>query len=48
LSVVAPPVITFPYGGEASYWHDRADGAWGKYVLPALLRAIAGRLLIPA
>ena len=26
------PVIAFPYGGESSYWHDRADGDWGRYV----------------
>jgi S-formylglutathione hydrolase FrmB len=26
------PIIVFPYGGEASYWHDRADGSWGRYV----------------
>ena len=31
------PVIAFPYGGEASYWHDRADGAWGKYVLDEVI-----------
>jgi S-formylglutathione hydrolase FrmB len=23
----------FPYGGADSYWHNRADGAWGSYVL---------------
>jgi poly(3-hydroxybutyrate) depolymerase len=27
------PAIVFPDGGEASYWHDRADGDWGAYVL---------------
>jgi S-formylglutathione hydrolase FrmB len=26
------PVIATPYGGEASYWHDRSDGAWGEWV----------------
>ncbi len=26
------PDIAFPYGDQ-SYWHDRADGAWGSYVL---------------
>ena len=31
------PVIAFPYGGEASYWHDRTDGAWGKYVLDEVI-----------
>jgi S-formylglutathione hydrolase FrmB len=27
------PDIVFPYGGDHSYWHDRADGAWAEYVL---------------
>ncbi len=27
------PVIVFPNGGEDSYWHDRASGAWGAYVM---------------
>jgi len=31
------PVIAFPYGDEASYWHDRADGAWGRYVLDEVI-----------
>ena len=26
------PVVAFPYGGESSYWHDRDDGDWGRYV----------------
>ncbi|HEU4707407.1 MAG TPA: alpha/beta hydrolase-fold protein [Solirubrobacterales bacterium] len=26
------PVIAFPDGGVHSYWHDRNDGAWGRYV----------------
>jgi S-formylglutathione hydrolase FrmB len=26
------PVVAFPYGGDHSYWHDRADGRWGTYV----------------
>lgn len=32
LGVKAPDIV-FPYGGDHSYWHDRADGAWGSYVL---------------
>jgi S-formylglutathione hydrolase FrmB len=28
----AAPVIAFPYGGADSYWHDRAGGAWARYV----------------
>jgi S-formylglutathione hydrolase FrmB len=27
------PDIAFPYGGNHSYWHDRAGGGWGSYVL---------------
>jgi len=30
------PDIAFPYGDE-SYWHDRADGAWGSYVLDEVI-----------
>ncbi len=26
------PLIAFPDGGDASYWHDRADGDWARYV----------------
>lgn len=26
------PIVAFPYGGDHSYWHDRADGSWGRYV----------------
>src|SRR5205809_890103 len=26
------PVIAFPYGGSHSYWHDRRDGRWYRYV----------------
>lgn len=36
------PIIVFPDGGEDSYWHDRAEGAWGSYlmreVIPQALR----------
>ena len=31
------PDIVFPYGGDHSYWHNRADGAWGSYVLHEVL-----------
>jgi S-formylglutathione hydrolase FrmB len=37
------PAVAFPDGGQDSYWHDRADGDWDRYlvkeVLPAALRA---------
>lgn len=36
------PVVLFVNGGDHSYFHDRADGRWGSYVmreaLPAALR----------
>ena len=31
------PVVAFPYGGESSYWHDRADGDWGRYVVDEVI-----------
>lgn len=31
------PVIAFPDGGEASYWHDRDDGEWGTYILDEVI-----------
>ncbi len=38
------PDVVFPYGGEDSYWHDRADGSWGRYlmreVIPEALRRL--------
>jgi S-formylglutathione hydrolase FrmB len=27
------PVVLLPDGGDHSYWHDRAEGPWGSYVL---------------
>jgi hypothetical protein len=30
------PDIAFPYGDQ-SYWHNRADGAWGSYVLDEVI-----------
>ena len=36
------PDIVFPYGGSDSYWHDRADGRWGSYVMREVIpRAVA-------
>lgn len=36
------PVVAFPYGGGASYWHDREGGEWATYVrtevIPELVR----------
>jgi S-formylglutathione hydrolase FrmB len=38
------PDIVFPYGGADSYWHDRADGAWGSYVVAEVIAQAASRL----
>jgi S-formylglutathione hydrolase FrmB len=37
------PVVAFPNGGEASYWHDRRDGAWGRYVVREVIPRVARR-----
>ncbi len=37
------PIVAFPYGGDHSYWHDRADGAWGKYVTAEVIPQVADR-----
>ena len=31
------PVVAFPSADEASYWHDRESGAWGRYVLEEVI-----------
>jgi S-formylglutathione hydrolase FrmB len=38
------PDVVFPYGGDHSYWHDRAGRAWGSYVLRELIPAAISRL----
>ncbi len=38
------PDIVFPYGGADSYWHDRAGGAWGSYVLREVIPQAISRL----
>lgn len=36
------PVIAVPYGEDHSYWHNRDDGAWRRYVLKEVLpRAVS-------
>lgn len=41
------PDVVFPYGGADSYWHDRAGGDWGSYIvdelIPAATRPRCGR-----
>ena len=51
------PVVVFPNGGEASYWHRRRSGDWARYVLDEVIgdrdpflradRVFAGALGIP-
>ena len=38
------PDIVFPFGGPDSYWHDRADGAWGSYVMREVIPQAIARL----
>ncbi len=37
------PVVAFPNGGDHSYWHDRADGDWGRYVTDEVIPQVAER-----
>jgi len=38
------PDVVFPYGGSDSYWHTRASGAWGAYVLDEVIPEAIKRL----
>jgi enterochelin esterase-like enzyme len=38
------PIVVFPDGGEDSYWHDRAGGAWAEYVLREVIPQAERRL----
>jgi S-formylglutathione hydrolase FrmB len=31
------PVIAFPDGGDHGYWHNRAEGNWGNYVVDEVI-----------
>jgi S-formylglutathione hydrolase FrmB len=37
------PVVVFANGGDHSYYHDRADGRWGSYVLREVIPAAVRR-----
>jgi S-formylglutathione hydrolase FrmB len=37
------PLIAFPDGGEHSYWHDRAEGGWGTYVMREVIPTVVRR-----
>jgi S-formylglutathione hydrolase FrmB len=38
------PVVVFPSGGESSYFHRRAGGDWGRYVLDEVIPQAIRRL----
>jgi S-formylglutathione hydrolase FrmB len=37
------PVLLIPSGGDHSYWHNRADGPWGSYVVREAIPAALAR-----
>jgi S-formylglutathione hydrolase FrmB len=37
------PVVAFPAGGVHGYWHDRADGDWGKWVMNEVIPLVVRR-----
>ena len=37
------PIVAFPDGGKDSYWHDRADGDWGRYVMDEVIPQLTDR-----
>jgi S-formylglutathione hydrolase FrmB len=37
------PIVAFPYGGQNSYWHDRAHGRWGAYVTREVIPEVVKR-----
>jgi poly(3-hydroxybutyrate) depolymerase len=36
------PIVAFP-SGDDSYWHDRADGDWGRYVVREVIPEVVER-----
>jgi S-formylglutathione hydrolase FrmB len=37
------PVVAFPAGGVHGYWHDRADGDWGTWVMDEVIPLVVKR-----
>jgi S-formylglutathione hydrolase FrmB len=37
------PVVAFPDGGDHSYWHDRDEGRWGRYVMREAIPTVVRR-----
>ncbi|HEY5052572.1 MAG TPA: alpha/beta hydrolase-fold protein [Solirubrobacterales bacterium] len=37
------PIVAFPDGGEHGYWHNRAEGDWGAYVMREVIPQVTQR-----
>jgi poly(3-hydroxybutyrate) depolymerase len=37
------PIVAFPRSSEASYWHDRDEGAWARYVTDEVIPTVVRR-----
>ncbi len=37
------PVVAFPDGGDHSYWHDRDEGRWDRYVMREVIPKVVQR-----
>jgi S-formylglutathione hydrolase FrmB len=37
------PVIAFPDGGDHSYWHNRREGGWGRFVMQEVIPQVQRR-----
>jgi S-formylglutathione hydrolase FrmB len=37
------PIVAFPYGGDHSYWHNRASGDWAIYVMGEVIPQVVHR-----
>jgi S-formylglutathione hydrolase FrmB len=37
------PIVAFPDGGDHSYWHDRDEGDWGRYVMREVIPTVSRR-----
>jgi S-formylglutathione hydrolase FrmB len=35
------PIVALPYGGDHSYWHNRASGDWASYVVDEVIPEVA-------
>jgi S-formylglutathione hydrolase FrmB len=43
---VRAPLVAFPDGGDHSYWHDRRNGDWGRYVMREVIPKVVQRFEI--